>query len=986
MAKGARKKTKWVLLTTVPPAEKEADAPSKLPWETKPRTAVPSSEECNTTTTTQNSAEYNSVQNHQLTEKQLDQDQRNNSSYSNFNGYRTHHNYHSHHRSNYSRSSHHYSSGSSRKSHYGGAGYRSSTSTAEVRNEQTSSVTINEDEYTKITTPRQDVLFKKGYLSRPKKHVSSENGLANGSSSTTTTTTDGSEIATGSGSVSTAESITSDSTYLTDGLFMDPYPTPYPYFGYIDQSGVLVMNGFAVDSNGYSYMNGGQTYIYPPNYNLSQSQSFEDGASQSGDPDVLLQTADPTEELPTTSSGDDVPSTNDSEDSEEQKPKSEEELEADQQMTPQQQQQFLAPYANGYDYAQFYNNFYYPGCVMAPFPVVDNGMYYDQFETPSDNPYEFKKHRKWHRNWEEYPGDTMTDEPYQDPSFLCTPQPEEPVSTTTTEVPVTAIQPEQTQATTPVVPSTVPWRQPAANSHKTSSQQQPPKSVETRSQPNPVAPIAKTPKPVQSQKIRKKDLIESTRAFAEQNIDLSRPTYLQKVQKEASTTWKTVCNGKEVAIEEDRVEDRQPLKMEVIEEAPEAVASESVAIAESKPIETTGKPGKGKESKKGGKKTAKGKGKKQKRQSVGHQQKGFEVIEPEFSAVSRIVASPVDEEDASDVERDQEEVIEEEEVVAVKEDQFEVESVMLKDDDSLTVIEAEAEEDLEQMLHDVQLTDIHVNEDSATVSEDHVEEGVETEVSDLPEATESLIEEKVIDNLAEEKLIESVTEKQVIEPVIIEDPAPTNEEPTPTSDDPAPKECDQMIAPLDEDHSCTSPISCSVDEGDKEEEIEDFRHFSGEEDGDQTVDSGVQSPAAFVSPATVATIEEKKERSYSGSGLHVTDAVTKWLSETLNSTTRLEEMFVLPENPELLSKITQQFHVFSFEDSLAFSSDTYSTSSGSSGDEADDADSDYMSDVQVKKAQKTESQKDQLAKQTANDLRSAIEDHSNCKQKRCIIM
>lgn len=100
------------------------------------------------------------------------------------------------------------------------------------------------DEYTKITTPRQDVLFKKGYLSRPKKHLSATpSDNVNGSSTTTTTTTDGSDIATGSGSVSTAESVTSDSTYLTDGMFMDSYPTPYPYFGYIDQSGVLVMNG-----------------------------------------------------------------------------------------------------------------------------------------------------------------------------------------------------------------------------------------------------------------------------------------------------------------------------------------------------------------------------------------------------------------------------------------------------------------------------------------------------------------------------------------------------------------------------------------------------------------------------------------------------------------------------------------------------------------------------------------------------------------------
>uniref|UniRef100_A0A1Q3FQH4 Putative serine/threonine-protein kinase kinx n=1 Tax=Culex tarsalis TaxID=7177 RepID=A0A1Q3FQH4_CULTA len=971
MAKGARKKTKWVLLTTtVPPTEKEADTSSKLPWETKPRTAVPSSDDCNTNTT--QNPEYN-VQNQRPTEEQQDQDRGTTNSSSFSNGYRTSSSHHyppSHHR-NYSRAHHHYS-GSNRKSHHGGSYYRSSSSsTVEVRNEQTSSVTINEDEYTKITTPRQDVLFKKGYLSRPKKHLStttSENGMAvNGSS--TTTTTDGSDIATGSGSVSTAESVTSDSTYLTDGLLMDSYPTPYPYYGYIDQSGVLVMNGFAVDSNGYSYMNGGQTYIYPPNYNLSQSQTFEgeEGSQAGGD---VQQTDSSETELPGNGVLLDEGDASANEGSEQTKAdgledKTVEEDSLDQQMTPQQ---FLAPYANGYDYAQFYNNFYYPGCVMAPFPVVDNGLYYDQFETPSDNQFDFKKYRKWPRNWEEYPvqipGDTMTEETYQDPSFVCTSQAEEPV-TITTEVPVNATQLEQTQAAVSTVPSTSTVLRPAVNSHKASSQQPLPKSqqsksVETRSQQQPNHAINAT-KPKTAQKIRKKDLIESTRAFAEQNIDLSRPTYLQQALRhhEESTTWRTVCNGKEVAIEEDRTVESKP-KMEVIQEAPEtAVAFEPVKAEETKPIESKA----GKKESKRGKKTAKGKGKKQKRQNVAHQQTGFEVIEPEFTAVSRTVASPVVEDEPSDVEQDQEDVIEEV-----------VESAMLNDDDSQTVIEAEADEDLEQMLQDVQLTDIHVEEESVTVSgEDHVEE-TECLVVETAETVQKVIDSDQPQVIEDHVVLTSVVD-ELPEPVY-------NEEPTPAV-------CENTSTPFDnKDNSCgtcVSPISCSVDVGDKEEEIEDLRHFSGEEDCEH-VDSGVQSPAAFISSA-VAVIDEKKERSYSGSGLHVTDAVTKWLSETLSSTTRLEEMFVLPENPALLHRI-QQFHVLNFEDSLAFSSDTYSSSSGSSGDEADDADSDYMSDVQVK-AQKTESQKDQLAKQTANGQphhQPMIGDHSNCKQKRCIIM
>lgn len=963
MAKGARKKTKWVLLTTaaaVPPStsEKEADTSSKLPWDTKPRTAVATSEDCKTTQSSPES-ECNGQN-----QPQSDHPRPATEEFSN--GYRSHHHHHNHHNhhprsygSSYGRTSHHYS-GSSRRSHYGNT-YRSSSSTAEVKNEQTSSVTINEDEYTKITTPRQDVLFKKGYLSRPKKYVTSENGgVANGSSTTTATPTDGSDIATGSGSVSTAESVTSDSTYLTDGMFME-YPTPYPYFGYIDQSGVLVMNGFAVDSNGYSYMNGGQTYIYPPSYNASEpSQSTFEEASQS---DEVQQTEDHQVEVADAGANDEVS---------EQKKEGDLGLQAeesaedpDQQMTPEQ---FLAPYDNGYDYAQFYNNFYYPGCVMAPFPVVDNGLYYDQFETPSENHFSYKKHRKWTRNWEEYPvqmqGDTMTDETFQDPSFLCTP----PQSESTTEVPVNATHLDQ-QTLRDDAPSTIPAGASSnctistENSHNStaSSQPQPPKlashksTVETRSHPKP------------SQKLRKKDLIESTRAFAEQTIDLSRPTYLQHVSTSQASAWRTVCNGKEVTIEDDQERVVVVEKSEVIGEA---VTSDQVRIVaeESKAIES--KPAGKKESKRG-KKTAKGKGKKQKRQHVGQQQKGFEVIEPEFQVVPRVVAAEiVDEEEATDVEEeDQQEVIEE---IVVEEKVAEVDCEVIMAVDSTTIVEVE--DDLEQLLHDVQITDLCVEEESVaerkdfevlrSMIEEHRAEMLQQERRDL-----SVIEELPEPANEDREEIESLTEETVEtepEPVIGEDPPEEV-----TFDD----KCDE---------SCTSPISCSVDGGDKEDEIDDFRHFSGEEYGDH-VDSGVQSPAAFISPSTATSdIEEKKERSYSGSGLHVTDAVTKWLSETL-SNKRLEEMFVLPENPELLHRIQQSI----FEESLAFSSDTYS--SDSSGDEADDVDSDYMSDVQVKKAQqKTESQKDQLAKQTANDLHdqpaTMIGDHSNCKQKRCIIM
>lgn len=121
-------------------------------------------------------------------------------------------------------------------------------------------------------------------------------------------------------------------------------------------------------------MNGGQTYIYPPNYNLSQSQTFEENEEGA---DVQQPDSSTESELPTADDGGLLAESDASANEGSDQTKTEGGLEEgggqtvdDEEMTPQQ---FLAPYANGYDYAQFYNNFYYPGCVMAPFPVVENG-------------------------------------------------------------------------------------------------------------------------------------------------------------------------------------------------------------------------------------------------------------------------------------------------------------------------------------------------------------------------------------------------------------------------------------------------------------------------------------------------------------------------------------------------------------------------------------------------------------------------------------
>ncbi|XP_058065418.1 uncharacterized protein LOC131215058 [Anopheles bellator] len=157
-------------------------------------------------------------------------------------------------------------------------GTASKTTTA---NEGGGTNTINDDEYTRITTPRQDVLFKKGYLSRPKPttgtttaSTSNENTASSSIAGTTgSSSSEGSDGGNGGGSnsISTTESITSD--YGGSFAAADSYPIPCLPYGYFTENGVLVMNGFAVDNNGYSYFNGGQTYIYPPNFsNCPQQQ------------------------------------------------------------------------------------------------------------------------------------------------------------------------------------------------------------------------------------------------------------------------------------------------------------------------------------------------------------------------------------------------------------------------------------------------------------------------------------------------------------------------------------------------------------------------------------------------------------------------------------------------------------------------------------------------------------------------------------------
>lgn len=83
---------------------------------------------------------------------------------------------------------------------------------------------FNEDDYTRITTPRQDVLFKKGYLSRPKPYVKSSL----------------STYVEGSGGVEDVIVLTPEEA-IAAGL-MHGYDPEHPYIGFYDATGMFYVN------------------------------------------------------------------------------------------------------------------------------------------------------------------------------------------------------------------------------------------------------------------------------------------------------------------------------------------------------------------------------------------------------------------------------------------------------------------------------------------------------------------------------------------------------------------------------------------------------------------------------------------------------------------------------------------------------------------------------------------------------------------------
>uniref|UniRef100_A0A182RGK4 Uncharacterized protein n=1 Tax=Anopheles funestus TaxID=62324 RepID=A0A182RGK4_ANOFN len=676
--------------------------------------------------------------------------------------------------------------GGGKRSHFDSYTRRQQTATSTNRTtsgdgaETGGGATINDDEYTRITTPRQDVLFKKGYLSRPKPSVATPSTSNTGSSSIAGTTSEGSDGGNGgSNSISTTESITSEygGSYAADGsnqLF--DYSIPCIPCGYFTEKGVLVMNGFAVDNNGFSYFNGGQTYIYPPNYNGCPQSPLATTNTGNQTTDSMLYANDDTNDEANTnesteldrstpnhatpvidsestpgygdmsvvscseaynesgiSGGDGQFFTNDSlqpvplcevvpeqtiangalltgEESGDTSTVCDATNETASncvQEVPDFSENGYFQYTNGYDFAQFYNSLCYPNLLMEQYRMCDDAglpLYCgSEYAMTNEEVYghqpSFKKRKKRFRTFEEMP--TANGNSYDVgnvPSAIavesnttgsdaidCVPENHVPSSDVSHQsyqlnaevqeflpsvVPHSnAVQPgvvcasadkmnNGTKSTTRTVAKT---RHPVAPKLPNSSS---PTKVAAGSgachAADDISPVSANGKSPPNKANRKKDLIESTLAFAAQNIDLTRPKTIasQTSSNDSELFWTTIDrNGRKKRVatipEQETVTANEAEK----ESSAEKHTKEKLAVGETTQSETPNTEAKDdgtstvesptlfvasvasdvsskKELTKSKKKTQKHK-RQQLRKSMGSfnkQLEGFQLIEPEFTS------------------------------------------------------------------------------------------------------------------------------------------------------------------------------------------------------------------------------------------------------------------------------------------------------------------------------------------------------------------
>lgn len=122
---------------------------------------------------------------------------------------------------------------------------------------------FNEDEYTRISTPRSEVLFKKGYLMRDKKYVGPTNTISTAPTTTTSSSNDSGSVSVISNeetasyySIQSMSPDDSNSTYLNGGnsSSTDSNSATYPNDGFEHDLSFIYSSGF-YDNSGYFYVN-----------------------------------------------------------------------------------------------------------------------------------------------------------------------------------------------------------------------------------------------------------------------------------------------------------------------------------------------------------------------------------------------------------------------------------------------------------------------------------------------------------------------------------------------------------------------------------------------------------------------------------------------------------------------------------------------------------------------------------------------------------
>ncbi|KAK9718263.1 hypothetical protein QE152_g23290 [Popillia japonica] len=137
-----------------------------------------------------------------------------------------------HHRPFYSKFTYSSQSTPTKRYQYEPKSTRSSSTASENK------ITFNEDEYTKITTPRQDVLFKKGYLSKPKNYQT-QTSTGNSTASTGNSTGNG-----------TPDHQSADGAEGTDLEYESQFVFPNAF---VDHNGIYYINNETTSSeDGYS--------------------------------------------------------------------------------------------------------------------------------------------------------------------------------------------------------------------------------------------------------------------------------------------------------------------------------------------------------------------------------------------------------------------------------------------------------------------------------------------------------------------------------------------------------------------------------------------------------------------------------------------------------------------------------------------------------------------------------------------------------------